>query len=218
MNRVRFGDLIRGLVPYLGHAYLSLVGATTRLRVRGQEHYRELRETNQRFIYALWHERQLFFIYSHRGVNAAILVSRSRDGELIARALELSGNHAVRGSSSRGAPAALLALIDSVQAGRDAGVTPDGPKGPRRAVKPGVLYLAQKLGVPILPMTSALSKKLVFKRSWDHFQVPLPFGRAVIAYGEPIRVGPGDDLALKAAELKGILDRLTDEADREVFA
>jgi len=218
MNRVRFGDLLRGLIPYLGYAYISLVGATTRVSVRGRAHLQGLREKNQRFVYAFWHERQVFFTYSHRGAGISVLVSRSRDGDLIARAMEISRIHAVRGSSSRGASAALLAMIASHESGRQLGITPDGPKGPRRAVKPGVLYIAQKLGLPIVPITNAVSRKLVFKKSWDRFQLPLPFGRAVIAVGEPISVGPADDLAAKAAELKEALDRLTDEADREVRA
>lgn len=215
MIRERAGDLITRVVPYLAYAYMTLVGLTTRLRVEGLENLSRARSLGPRVIYACWHERQVFFTYSHRGAGASVLVSRSRDGELIARTMELSGIHASRGSSSRGGEAALRAMTRLVQAGLDLGFTPDGPKGPRREVKPGVLYLAQKQGIPIIPITNALSRRLVLRRSWDHYQVPLPFGRGVVRYGEPILVGAKDDLAAKAAELKAELDRITDSADRE---
>lgn len=214
MNRAL--GLLRGLVPYLAYGYMTFVGLTTRMRVVGREHRERLRARDQRFIFAFWHETQVFFTWSHRGENASVLVSRSKDGELIARTMELSRIHATRGSSSRGASSALLAMLETVKAGMDLGITPDGPKGPRREVKPGVLFLAQKMGLPILPISNALSLKIVFQRSWDKFQVPLPFGKAAVAYGEPIVVGAGDDLAAKAAELKEGLDRANALAELEV--
>src|SRR5581483_10271930 len=191
--------LVRALIPYLAYAYVTLVGLTTRLRVREARHRDALRAANKRFIYAFWHQRQVFLTWTHRGDPADTLVSRSKAGELIARTMELSRMGARRGSSSRGGAVAARELMESVAAGRDIALTPDGPKGPAREVKEGVLFLAQKLGIPILPITNGLSRKLEFSRAWDKFQVPLPFGRAVLRYGAPIEVGPGDDLAAKAA-------------------
>ena len=207
---------MRRLVPYLAYLYVSFVGLTTRLDVRGLQHRNRLRERRQRFIYAFWHQRQVFLTWTHRGDSTAVLVSRSRDGELIAEAMRLSRIASCRGSSSRGGALAAREMIESVSAGYDIGITPDGPKGPAREVKPGVLYFAQKLGIPILPITNALSNRVELSRAWDRFQVPLPFSRAVLAYGEPIWVKAGDDLDSKAAELKAALDRITLEADREV--
>jgi hypothetical protein len=205
--------VLRRVVPYFAYAYVSLVGLTTRLTtVRGG--IRDgLKARNRRFIYAFWHQRQVFFTWAHRGVGAAVLVSRSKDGEMIAETMRLSDIGAVRGSSSRGAAAAVRGLMEVLHSGLDIGITPDGPKGPAREVKDGVVFLAQKLGVPIVPVTNALSRRIEIKKAWDRFQVPLPFGRAVVAYGEPIEVGPDDDLAAKAAELKAALDRITTEAD-----
>ena len=208
--------MLRRLVPYLAYAYISLVGLTTRLTVVRGEIRARLRDENRRFIYAFWHQRQVYFTWTHRDVGAAVLVSRSKDGEMIAATMRLSGLGAVRGSTSRGGAAALRRLMAVMDSGLDVGITPDGPKGPSREVKDGVVYLAQKLGAPIVPITNALSRKLEFKKAWDHFQVPLPFGRAAVAYGSPIEVGAGDDLAAKAAELKDALDRITAEAERLV--
>lgn len=207
---------MRGFLPYLAYAYVGFVGLTTRLRVEGEPYREELRRRNQRFIYAFWHQRQIFFTWTHRGQNASVLVSRSRDGELVARTMALSRIASCRGSSSRGAAAGLREMMETLSAGMDLGLTPDGPRGPARRVKPGVLFLAQKLGVPILPLTNALSHKLEFKGSWDRFQVPLPFGRAILRYGAPVMVGPSDDLEVKARELEESLNDLTARADAEV--
>ncbi|MHB2026459.1 MAG: lysophospholipid acyltransferase family protein [Elusimicrobiota bacterium] len=208
----------RRLAPYAAYCYISFVGLTTRLRIEHAEHRENLKRQNRRFIYAFWHQRQVFFTWSHRGEPISILVSRSQDGELIARTMSLFSIHSSRGSSSRGALAGLREMEKILTSGFDIGFTPDGPKGPARQIKPGVLYLAQKLNLPILPIANALSHKLEFKKSWDHFQVPLPFGRAVISYGKPIHVGPSDDLSQKADELKTAMDQITREADEAIGA
>jgi lysophospholipid acyltransferase (LPLAT)-like uncharacterized protein len=208
--------VLRRVVPYLAYAYVSFVGLTNRSTTVRGEVQKKLKKENRRFIYAFWHQRQVYFTWAHRGVGAAVLVSRSKDGEMIAETMRLSDIGAVRGSSSRGGAAAVRQLMDVLNSGLDIGITPDGPKGPAREVKDGVIFLAQKLGAPIVPITNALSNKIEIKKAWDRFQVPLPFGRAVVVYGEPIDVGPGDDLAAKAAELKAALDRITEEADRLV--
>ncbi len=208
---------MRALIPYLAYAYVSFVGLTTRFRFRGQEARERLRARNQRFIYAFWHQRQVILTYTHRGDPADTLVSRSADGELIARTMELSRMGAKRGSSSRGGAVAARELMESVAEGRDIAITPDGPKGPAREVKDGVIFLAQKLGIPILPITSACSRRVELAKAWDKFHVPLPFGRCVVRYGEPIVVGPADDVKAKAAELKETLERITRLADEEAL-
>jgi hypothetical protein len=205
--------VLRRAVPYLAYAYVTFVGLTNRLTMVRADIPAALKARNRRFIYAFWHQRQVYFTWAHRGVGAAVLVSRSKDGEMIAETMRLSNIAAVRGSSSRGGAAAVRQLMEVLKSGLDVGLTPDGPKGPAREVKDGTIFLAQKLGAPIVPITNALSNKLEFKKAWDRYQVPLPFGRAVVVHGEPIEVGPNDDLAAKAAELKTALDRITAEAD-----
>ena len=176
----------------------------------------EARRVKGPVIYAFWHQRQVFFTWTHRGAHAKILVSRSKDGEIIARVMRLSRLGACRGSSSRGAVAGARELLDALNEGFDTAVTCDGPKGPAREVKAGILYLAQKTGVPIIPIASATSRRLEFARSWDRFQVPLPFSRALVVHGPAVLVGPQDDLTAKARELKIALDRIHEQADREV--
>jgi lysophospholipid acyltransferase (LPLAT)-like uncharacterized protein len=205
--------VLRRFVPYLAYAYVSFVGLTTRQTVVRGGVQKDLKAKNRRFIYAFWHQRQVYFTYTHRGVGSAVLVSRSKDGEVIAETMRLSRIGAVRGSSSRGGTAAVLQLFETLKSGLDIGITPDGPRGPAREVKDGVVFLAQKLGAPIVPIANSLTHRLELKRAWDQFQFPLPFGRAYVVYGEPIDVGPDDDLAAKAREVKAAMDRVTAEAD-----
>jgi len=206
--------VLRRLVPYLAYAYVTAVGLTTRVTVVRGSVRDALRTANRRFVYSFWHQRQVFFTYTHRNFGAAVLVSRSKDGEMIAETMRLSRIGAVRGSSSRGGAAAVRELMEAVQSGLDIGITPDGPRGPAREVKEGVLYLAQKLGAPVVPIANALTHRIELRKAWDRFQVPLPFGRAYVVYGDPIEVGPDDDLAAKAREVKAAMDRVTAEADR----
>jgi lysophospholipid acyltransferase (LPLAT)-like uncharacterized protein len=208
--------VLRKLVPYLVYSYVTFVGWTTRLRFLREDIPQAIHAAGGHFIYAFWHQRQVFFTWSHRDASAAVLVSKSKDGEMIAKTMRLSRINAVRGSSSRGGAAAAREMVDMLRSGKDVGISPDGPKGPAREVKAGAVRLAQLSGAPIVPIGNALSNKLEFAKAWDRFQVPLPFGRAVVIYGEPVRIGPDDDLAAKALELKAGLDRITDEADRLV--
>lgn len=208
--------MLRRLVPYLAYAFVTVVGWTNRTTVVRGEVRERLWARKQRFIYAFWHQRQVFFTWSHRGAQAAVLVSKSKDGEMIAETMRLSGIKAVRGSSSRGGVAAAREMVEILGSGWDVGITPDGPKGPARQVKDGALRVAQMSGAPIVPIANANSRRLVVKKAWDHFHVPLPFGRAVVVYGEPVIVGPDDDLEAKAAEVKAAMDAVTAEADRLV--
>lgn len=208
--------MLRRLVPYLAYAFVSVVGWTTRTTVVRGEIRERLWTKKQRFIYAFWHQRQVFFTWSHRGAQAAVLVSKSKDGEMIAETMRLSRINAVRGSSSRGGAAAAREMVEILRSGWDVGITPDGPKGPARQVKDGTVRVAQMSGAPIVPIANAQSRRLVISKAWDHFHIPLPFSRAVVVYGEPIYISAEDDLTVKAAEVKAAMDAVTAEADRLV--
>lgn len=206
--------ILRAFAPYLAYLFSSFVKLTTSLTIVRGDIRARLRDADERFIYAFWHQQQAFFTVSHRGDSCTVLISNSRDGEIISETIRLCcGVKAVRGSSSRGASAAVRSLMTALESGLDIGLTPDGPKGPAREIKSGIMFLAQKLGVPILPIASAQSNSFVFTKSWDRFTLPMPFGRMAVVYGQPITVEPGADLGLKAAELKSALDRITLEAE-----
>lgn len=113
-------------------------------------------------IIAFWHGQQLMMPLAYRGRQARILISQHRDGELIYRIVKRFGFGAIRGSTTKGGQEALRQLIRSGQQGVDLVITPDGPKGPRHIVQPGVIALAKATGLPIIPLTFGCSKKKSF--------------------------------------------------------
>ncbi|HVM51011.1 MAG TPA: lysophospholipid acyltransferase family protein [Candidatus Acidoferrum sp.] len=143
----------------------------------------------QPVIFCLWHNRLASAMMMHRRhpVKVAALVSASKDGALLAAVLGRFRVEPVRGSTSRRGPQALLELTTRVGQGYNIVITPDGPKGPRYVVQPGVIALAQVTGLAIIPVTSNVQRKLCLK-SWDSFQIPLPFSRCDLVFNEPIRV------------------------------
>lgn len=168
-------------------------------------------------LLAFWHGRMLYFLklYAYLGARVTILVSRSRDGELVTQLLSRFGLLTTRGSSSRDGARGLLTIVNKVRSGIHAGFTPDGPRGPRYQVQPGLVLVAKRTGAPILPMTFGAQWKRVLA-SWDAFLLPLPFSRIVVVYGEPIYV-PADasaaDLEAKRREVETSLRRITETAD-----
>ena len=118
------------------------------------------------------------------------MISASKDGALLSAVLRKFGVVAVRGSSSRRGPQALLELTSQAERGSDLAITPDGPRGPRYVVQEGVISLAQVTGLPIVPVTWNTSRKICVK-SWDRFQIPLPFARCEMVLNQPIVVPRG---------------------------
>ena len=166
------------------------------------------------FIYALWHENFLIPIVRFGNPGVAALVSRHADGELLGSLLGATGMGAIRGSTNRGGITAVRELLRSETVERHLAVTPDGPRGPRRVVQPGVLYLASRTGMRIVPIGVGHRRPWRIK-SWDAFVVPKPFSRVRCLFGEPMIVPP--DLALDALDphsvrLQSALDRLNDAA------
>jgi len=163
---------------------------TASLRCR----WRDLSGLNQRsqtepVIFCLWHNRLAISMVVHRlhRRKLAALVSASKDGALLAAVLRRFGVEQIRGSTSRRGPQALRELTSHARLGYDLAVTPDGPKGPRYIVQEGVIALAQLTGLPIIPVTCNIRGKLCLK-TWDRFQIPLPFSRCELILNEPIHV------------------------------
>jgi lysophospholipid acyltransferase (LPLAT)-like uncharacterized protein len=149
----------------------------------------------EKLIFAFWHNRLALSVKLYRRFilkfaperRIAGMVSASRDGALLAQIFEHFGVEAVRGSSSRRGGQALLELTTWAERGYDLAITPDGPRGPRYEVQDGVISTAQLTGLPIVPVSYHLNWKIQSK-SWDRFQIPLPFARCEIAVGRTLRV------------------------------
>ncbi|OGR34533.1 MAG: hypothetical protein A2051_08295 [Desulfovibrionales bacterium GWA2_65_9] len=151
-------------------------------------------DSGRPILLAIWHE-ELFaltgFGTTFLSGRLATVVSDSRDGELIAQVLRRIGFATARGSSTRGGLKALNQLRRHMIDGRIGVITVDGPRGPRQEAKDGAVYLAQKAGALLFPVRSRPSSAYVFKRSWDHFQLPLPFCACEVHFGEPLEFASG---------------------------
>lgn len=196
-------------------AVVRLLGVTWRLRLLGDERLARAREQHPNVVFCFWHGRLLPLCWSHRNWGIEVLTSEHRDGELIGQTIRRLGFGHVRGSSTRGGARALRELVRKVRAGRDLGITVDGPRGPRHVVKPGALEIARLTGAAIVPVTTGSSRQKVFS-SWDGFQLPAPFARVRVIYGEPIvvpREMDDEEMEARRLEVERALTTLTEEND-----
>ncbi len=168
-------------------------------------------------IVAFWHGRMFLlpFALKEYAEKVAILISRHRDGELIAQIVEKMGFKTVRGSAGKGkgGERAFKEMVKLIEEGYTVAITPDGPKGPREVAKPGVAKLAIKTGVPVYPLTFSANRKFNLN-SWDRFLIPYPFSKCRVILGEPVNPEnfKSEEELRKEIELK--LKELTEEADR----
>jgi lysophospholipid acyltransferase (LPLAT)-like uncharacterized protein len=184
---------LQRIAAWLIGSALRLLAATLRYRINGQSGRANL--PPEPLIFALWHNRLCLCMKLYRSYGRperpddrlAALISASKDGALLAALLETYRVQPVRGSSSRRGARALLELASWAERGYDLAVTPDGPRGPCYDMQPGVMTLAQMTGLPILPCSYRLNWKIRLK-SWDRFQIPLPFARCDMFTSDLIRV------------------------------
>jgi lysophospholipid acyltransferase (LPLAT)-like uncharacterized protein len=170
---------------------IRLLATSWRVRTEHEERWRPLYETKKAHVYLLWHEALLPLLWQHRGQGVAIVVSEAREGQYLADFALSLGYRTVRGSSTRGAARALLGAVRELQEGRAVAFTPDGPRGPRRELKPGVVAAAQRAGAVIVPVHARASRAWRLN-SWDRFMIPKPAARVTITYGRPFEVAEGD--------------------------
>lgn len=214
--------ILNFMAAWLGPLALRAWFSTIRIRWYGGKYLHPQPGTRGEAIYVMWHERLLCFAYTHAELQGRILVSPSRDGELLARMATGLGFIPIRGSSRRGGSEALRTLLAEVGSGYDFGITPDGPRGPRREFKVGAIYLASRSALPIVPITVSYRQFWQFQ-SWDRLQFPWPFTSAVIHVGAPVTVPTTlDDAGLEVwrlhlQETLSAHTRVTDERFEEFY-
>jgi len=191
--KISFGDwLLLNLAPPVAAGMIRFLRFFLRIEFIGEDHPRAFWKRGEHVILAFWHDQLLLMVQGYRGPGAKILISASKDGELIARTMQCFGQGAVRGSSTRGGRSAFKAMMALAEEPFDLVITPDGPKGPRHQIKPGVVQLARLTGRAVIPMAFICSRGYRFP-SWDRFLLPYPFSRGVYAFGEPIDYQKGED-------------------------
>ena len=180
--------LYRYILPYGGLLLLKAISFTYRIKFVDIQIEKDIVEKYNGIIYASWHQR--FFagitLFGKRE-SIAIMISRSRDGELISSIAGKLGITCVRGSSSRGGGQALREIQQLANEGYRIGHIVDGPQGPFGVIKPGLIRMAQATGKPVVPTITSAQDKWIFN-SWDRFMVPKPFSRIIIRFGDPYHV------------------------------
>jgi lysophospholipid acyltransferase (LPLAT)-like uncharacterized protein len=191
---------------YLSHALFR----SCRIRYIGKEHEDVFLRERRPICFAGFHQGMIYLPFHFRDRDGVVMVSASRDGDLIAHTMARFGLRSARGSSKRGGTDALNAMIDEVNASRcSAGMIVDGPQGPAGIAKVGVLRLARATGLPIVPGNWWAEPHIAFG-SWDKTMVPLPFARMVFAFEPSITVPPDAD----DAELERLRVELTARLER----
>ena len=205
-NKASLGQRLTAKLLYI---LLRLLRLTW--RVRFSDPYGSLEAGREKpFIICVWHNRLAYAMFAYRnsikqvsGRRLAAMVSASKDGAFLVEILRAFDIEPVRGSTSRRGRQALLELSRQMKSGLHMAITPDGPRGPCYEIQDGILSLAQVTGLPIIPLGCASRRKFRLK-SWDRFQLPLPFTRCDILYGEPLHV----PRKLDDAERTGLRDEL----------
>lgn len=210
-GRAALSRLRYWLAGVLGQLVVLAVGRSMRLVAWTGKRFGSLRGKGEKAIIAFWHNK-LFYMsycitahYVRKGGRVAVLISSSRDGEYMTRVAQRLGAKVVRGSSTRLGGAGFRSLTRWAEKGVSLCVAPDGPKGPRYEVKEGTIYLAQRTGLPILPVSYCTKGSVEFN-SWDGFVLPLPFSSVEVRCGELLRV-PSD---LKPGERRTYCAELRD--------
>jgi lysophospholipid acyltransferase (LPLAT)-like uncharacterized protein len=204
------------IVTIMGIVVVRIISATYKFKIIDPEIERNVLEKGRYPIYASWHQR--FFpgitLFAQRR-PISIMISRSKDGEIVSKIVHLLGWYPVRGSSSKGGSQALRTLKRLVSKGYKVGHIVDGPRGPLGVVKPGLLLIAQATGMPIIPTVVSPERKWVFN-SWDRFMVPKPFSRVIIRFCDEVYIPRKlslSDFEAKRLQIENILKKRYTETD-----
>jgi hypothetical protein len=207
------------LISWAGYLAIALIGSTLRYSISWEDESSPANVTFEKpAIYSFWHRAVFPAAWIYRKLGIAVMVSRSFDGEYIARISERFGFVAARGSSSRGGVEALRGMKNHLERGAAVAFTIDGPRGPKYVAKPGPVGLAKSTGIPMTAFYVALKNAWVLK-TWDEFMIPKPFSRALVRMSRKIVVPADADEAHMAdcfAQLQAALDRVTSFAEGNV--
>jgi lysophospholipid acyltransferase (LPLAT)-like uncharacterized protein len=207
------------LISWAGYLAIGLIGPTLRFSLSWEEEPDPPNAIFERpVIYSFWHRAVFPATWMWRKQSIAVMVSRSFDGEYIARIIEKFGFVTVRGSSSRGGAEALLGMREELEKGQAVAFTIDGPRGPKYVAKPGPVRLSRATGFPMAAFYLALSDRWVLK-TWDDFMIPKPFSKVLVRASSKIRVPTEADDAQMSDfqwQLQAALERVTKFAEENV--
>ena len=185
--------LIQTLLSIIGSIYVLTVYKTSKVNLKNRKKIENLLERNESFIYSFWHDQLLMCPLTWQSnSNIKVLISKHRDGDIIAQLISNLGFEAIRGSThktnkikNKGGLLSARKMIKSLKNGISIGISPDGPKGPRHKVSEGILSISRLSKSVILPVGIGFKKKWVLN-TWDKFIIPKPFNEITVIWGDPI--------------------------------
>ena len=200
----------------LGKLLILLLYNTNKWNIEGEEHYKQLIEQRQSVIISIWHGRVLTFVKQLAYKKYYAVAGTHFDAEIIARICANMGWNVIRGSSSDKGREAYEAILNTLnQPGSVVAMTPDGPKGPAKIPKAGLVKAAQRTGAFIIPAAAHSTRRWGFT-NWDTFYVAKPFGRIEMIYGKPISFSEDDQFVDCLAKVKEAMDMLESKVNRRV--
>jgi lysophospholipid acyltransferase (LPLAT)-like uncharacterized protein len=215
------------ILAFILAGYMGFVRWTTRWKIEGKDTLKPLQDSGEGFIACSWHSRFLMTTagWSKMKQKPHVLISRSRDGNLVAYTSKFLKLGAIRGSrrgkindKEKGGASALRDMLHTLESGDCIFMTPDGPRGPRMRMGEGPIRLAKLSGAPLLAYGLSTSNKILFN-SWDRFMLPLPFGRGKIIFAGPVWVGSdADESTMKKikTDFENMLNTATQQCDKDV--
>jgi lysophospholipid acyltransferase (LPLAT)-like uncharacterized protein len=209
--------IVLRIIIFFGHAAIRLIGPTLRVSVSYEDGAQKTLDERP-LIASFWHSCMIPASYIFRDMGIRVMSSDSYDGQYMGRIIHKFGFVAVKGSSSRHAVRALLGLRRALEEGWTVAFTLDGPRGPRRKVKPGPVALARSSGLAMTMFHAAVDKAWVLN-SWDRLMIPKPFSRVLIRFGKLIPVSrdaSDEQMEMYTAELQSALDRVCAFAEENV--
>lgn len=213
--------LLAVLPPLAAMVIKTLLFSCRVVRIEGMERHDEaIRRSGGGAVYATWHQRMSYFFYFGGSHHATTMISRSRDGEYVARLASCLGFRTVRGSSSRGGTTAVRELTRRIRQGELGGMLADGPQGPARVAKPGTVIIARDGGVPVIPVLWGADRCWMFN-SWDRYLVPKPFAKIVLYAAEPLwipQTAKGEELEAYRRLLETAMNEATRWCDEQFGA
>lgn len=222
LRNIGSGPVALSVISFLGVWYLRFVNSTNRYITEPPDAKARFLPM-QPFIVSVWHGQHILLPVIPIGFNGKAMISRSFDGEVIARVVEKFGNGVIRASGGRkqeetlrkGGISGFLEMLRTIEEGSNVIQTADIPRGIARKAGLGIVNLAQRSGVPIVPLAIASSRRFVFQRAWDRASLNLPFGKTVICVGEPIHVSSDandEELETIREKLQVEMDQITERA------
>jgi lysophospholipid acyltransferase (LPLAT)-like uncharacterized protein len=202
------------LAMIVARPLLILYRNTLSIKTRNRHYVDLCRKDGKNILYTFWHENMILPLLLHEKQNIYVLVSQHFDGEIIATILKVFGFPSIRGSSTRGGGQAYKMMKARLERKRfEIAFTPDGPRGPRRRAKLGIIRLAAETGSPIIPVAVAANRYRRSK-SWDRLFIIFPFAKCSLVYHKPFYVPKNANLESYAAKLSAITNALDQEAEK----